>query len=229
MRLIFGPQAVGKMTVGHELEKITELKLFHNHMTIELLCPFLGFSPEMWELSTLFRQKIFEAFSKSDSYGMIFTFVWSFDSKEGWEYVDKVCKIFEEKGGEVYFVQLEADFNERIERNKTPHRLVHKPSKRNVEQSEHRLRMATENHRLNSFEGEIKRKNYIKINNTNLTPEEGAKSIKEKFILQNNLTIHKQMIELTGINDPKGFIYNIGVIIFRKDYGIKNERMQVRV
>lgn len=31
--LLFGPQAVGKMTIGHELEKITELKLFHNHMT----------------------------------------------------------------------------------------------------------------------------------------------------------------------------------------------------
>ncbi len=29
---IFGPQAVGKMTVGQELVKITDLKLFHNHM-----------------------------------------------------------------------------------------------------------------------------------------------------------------------------------------------------
>jgi len=27
--LVFGQQAVGKMTVGHELEKITDLKLFH--------------------------------------------------------------------------------------------------------------------------------------------------------------------------------------------------------
>lgn len=35
--LICGPQAVGKMTVGQELTKITDLKLFHNHMTIELL------------------------------------------------------------------------------------------------------------------------------------------------------------------------------------------------
>ncbi|WP_054027690.1 AAA family ATPase [Bacillus sp. FJAT-28004] len=181
--LIFGPQAVGKMTVGHELEKITELKLFHNHMTIELLCPFLGFSPEMWELSNLFRQKMFEAFSKSDSYGMIFTFVWSFDSKEDWEYVEKVCGIFEGNGGEVCFVELEADFDERIERNRTPRRLEHKPSKRNIEQSEHRMRIAAENHRLNSFEGEIERKNYIKINNTNLTQEEVAKSIKEKFNL----------------------------------------------
>jgi len=28
--IIFGPQAVGKMTVGQELEKITGLKLFHS-------------------------------------------------------------------------------------------------------------------------------------------------------------------------------------------------------
>lgn len=38
--LIFGPQAVGKMTVGYELEKVSDLKLFHNHMTIELVNPF---------------------------------------------------------------------------------------------------------------------------------------------------------------------------------------------
>jgi hypothetical protein len=44
---IFGPQAVGKMTVGQELAKVTGLKLFHNHMTIDLLEPLFGFSPEM--------------------------------------------------------------------------------------------------------------------------------------------------------------------------------------
>ena len=33
--LITGPQAVGKMTVGQELTKITNLKLFHNHMSID--------------------------------------------------------------------------------------------------------------------------------------------------------------------------------------------------
>lgn len=37
-----GPQAVGKMTVGEELTQITELKLFHNHMTIEPLFARLG-------------------------------------------------------------------------------------------------------------------------------------------------------------------------------------------
>ncbi|QHW29372.1 AAA family ATPase [Paenibacillus rhizovicinus] len=182
--LIFGPQAVGKMTVGQKLEEITELKLFHNHMTIELLSPILGFSPEMWELSNLFRQKIFEAVSNSNLNGLIFTFVWSFDSQEDWEYVKSVSDIFERNGGEVYFVELEADFNERIERNKTHNRLEHKPSKRNVEESEHRMRIAAKNHRLNSYEGEIKKEHFLKINNTNLTPEEVAISIKEKFELR---------------------------------------------
>ena len=39
--LIFGPQAVGKMTVGQELATLTGLKLFHNHMTIDLVSPIL--------------------------------------------------------------------------------------------------------------------------------------------------------------------------------------------
>ena len=32
---IFGPPAVGKMTVGRELSRQTGSKLLHNHMTIE--------------------------------------------------------------------------------------------------------------------------------------------------------------------------------------------------
>ncbi len=41
--LLFGPQAVGKMTVGQELERLTGLKLFHNHMTIDLVAPFFSY------------------------------------------------------------------------------------------------------------------------------------------------------------------------------------------
>ena len=35
--MIVGPQAVGKMTVGQELLKITNLKLLHNHILILML------------------------------------------------------------------------------------------------------------------------------------------------------------------------------------------------
>jgi hypothetical protein len=182
--LIFGPQAVGKMTVGQELEKITELKLFHNHMTIELVSHFFSYGTETGKsLVGLFRREIFEAVSKSDLEGMIFTYVWALDIQADWDYVEEVCNLFEARGAEVYFVELEADLDERLKRNKSPHRLEHKPTKRNLERSERDLIGCAERYRLNSFEGEIKRENYFRINNTNLSPNEVARRIKEKFQL----------------------------------------------
>ena len=38
-------------------------------------------------------------------------------------------------------------------------------------------------HRVNSYEGEIKYPNYIKIDNTNLEPKKVARMIKERFSL----------------------------------------------
>ena len=182
--LIFGPHAVGKMTVGHELEKTTGLKLFHNHMTIELVTPFFDYGTETGRrLVRSFRKEIFEEVAKSDLKGMIFTYIWALNEKEDWDYVDKVCDIFESKGGTVCLVELEADTEERIERNKSPHRLDHKPTKRNIERSEKDLKESMEQYRLNSKKGEIKKENYIRIDNTNLSPEETAKIIKEKFDL----------------------------------------------
>ena len=181
--MLFGPQAVGKMTVGYELTKITDLKLFHNHMTIELIHPFFEFTSETWRLTNLFRKEIFESFAKSNQYGLIFTYVWGLDLQEDWEYVEKTCEIFESQEAQIYFVELEAALETRIERNTTPFRLDQKPTKRNIERSEQNLRTTTINHRLNSYEGEITRRNYMRINNSQLSPERVAELIKEKFDL----------------------------------------------
>ena len=40
--MLFGDAAVGKMTVGQELAKLTDLRLFHNHMTIEPVLELFG-------------------------------------------------------------------------------------------------------------------------------------------------------------------------------------------
>lgn len=181
--LLFGPQAVGKMTVGQELEKITDLKLFHNHMTIELLEPLFKFSPEMWRLSNLFRTEIFKAVSVSELKGLIFTYVWAFDQPEDWKYVDDLCEIFQSKGATIYFVELESEMNVRLERNKSSHRLEHKPTKRNIDWSENELKESMKKHRLNSFDGELKKEHYIKINNTKLSAIEAANLISARFNL----------------------------------------------
>jgi len=171
------------MTVGQEPEKLTGFKLFHNCLTIELpgpffelLVPFFGFSPVMWELSEQIRVSIFRAFAETNPPGLIFTYVWAFYKKEDWNFIEKVCAIFEEKGGEVFFVEPEADLEERLKRNQTPNRLEHKPSKRDVKSSEKELLESMEKNRFHSYQEEINRKNYIKINNTRLSPLERQKS-----------------------------------------------------
>jgi hypothetical protein len=81
-------------------------------------------------------------------------------------------------------VELCADFEERIERNKSENRLAHKESKRNVERSEAEMRHTQATHRLNSREGEILPfESYLKIDNTYLTPDAVALQIKKYFHL----------------------------------------------
>ncbi|WP_372869390.1 shikimate kinase, partial [Planomicrobium okeanokoites] len=152
-------------------------------MTIDLLEPLYGFTPEMWRLAKMFRREIFQSFSKNDQYGMIFTKIWYFDQQEDWDEIEYICNIFSSQGVEIYFVELEADVEVRILRNKTDHRLEHKPTKRNIEQSELHLLDTFESRRMNSKEAEIKTKNYIRINNTNLNSAEVALRIKREFNL----------------------------------------------
>lgn len=180
--IIFGPQAVGKMTVGHELEKITDLKLFHNHMTIELVHPFVSFgTDEGRELVRHIRGEIFKAVAAGDSAGIIFTYLWNFKTSFDSEYIEEISNIFVEKGGEVCLVELEAGIETRLERNRTEHRLAHKPSKRDFETSEGYLLDAEVKARNNSAEGEILNDHYLRIKNTNVAPHQAAQLIKEKF------------------------------------------------
>jgi len=75
--IIFDAGAVGKMTVGQELSKITDLRLYHGHMDIEPVIEIFG--KRVGTAVTRIREVIFDEFVKSDLYGMIFTFMWALD------------------------------------------------------------------------------------------------------------------------------------------------------
>lgn len=182
--LITGPQAVGKMTVGQELVKITNLKLLHNHMTIELLTNIFNYSRDAFrKLNEEFRVQIFEEFAKSEQEGMIFTTTWNFDSKEDWDMMHRFINIFKKNNAEIYIVELESTLEERLKRNKTENRLENKASKRDLEWSEKDLLKSVKKYRFNSNKKEIKEKNYMRIDNTNISADIVAKEIKEKFKL----------------------------------------------
>ena len=183
MKLLFmiGNGAVGKMTVGQELMKLTGLRLFHNHMTIEPVIEIFG--QYKGQVISRLRQVIFEEFAKSDCYGMIFTYMWAFDQQADWDYIEYVKSIFEPYNTEFYYVELVASREVRLERNVTENRLQNKASKRDIEMSNQRLIDADSKYRLESLDGEISFDNYIKIDNSNLSPDEVAKIIQEKFNL----------------------------------------------
>jgi hypothetical protein len=180
--VIFGPPAVGKMTVGYELAKRTGLKLFHNHMSIDLALNFFGFGELPFNrLVSEFRKRIFEEVAASDLPGLIFTFVWSLQLESDRKYVDDACAIFREKGGDIYFVELATDLPERLRRNETEFRLARKPSKRNLETSRQHLLDIEKEHKMNSAGDFFYQDNYVKIDNTNLSAAEAAQKIIDVF------------------------------------------------
>lgn len=185
MKLLFiiGNSSVGKMTVGQEIAKITDLKLFHNHMVIEPVLDVFGdFNSKA---VSRIRSIYFEEFSKTNNYGMMFTFMWAFDRKEDWDYIESVKNIFlnQNKDTQFYYVELVTSQQIRLERNITENRLKNKASKNDLEASKSRLLEGDIQYRLESNEGEIKFDNYLKIDNSNLEPSDLAKIIKAKFDL----------------------------------------------
>ena len=179
--VLIGSGAVGKMTVGQELMKITDFRLFHNHMMIEPVIEVFGdyCGPVVGRL----REVIFEEFLKTKYRGMIFTYMWAFDMQEDWDYIRSVAERFEATGGNVYYVELVADQAVRLERNRTENRLRNKASKRDLAVSQERLLREDSRYRLVSREGEIPFENYIRIDNTRMEPLEAARLIKDKFAL----------------------------------------------
>ena len=180
--VIFGPPAVGKMTVGYELAKLTGMKVFHNHMTIDLILEFFPYGHEKFHaLVSEFRQRILEEIATSELPGAIFTYVWALDQTGDKKQIDSYSQIFKQHGADVYYVELEADLDKRLERNKGEFRLSKKPSKRDVSRTEKNL-LQTENQYTMNTEGDFfYQENYVKINNTNLSPEETARQIVDAF------------------------------------------------
>lgn len=173
--LIFGPPAVGKMTVGQEIAKRTGMRVLHNHMTIDLVLNFFEFgTPAFERLVRSFRIQLLEEIAGSDLPGVIVTLVYALDLEEDHIFVEEISEIFQKQGGKVWFLELEASLEERLKRNKTENRLKHKPTKRDFELSEGNLLKFNEIYKMNSDEKDIFKETHLKIRSDHLTAAETA-------------------------------------------------------
>ena len=181
--VVCGPQAVGKMTVAESLRDKLKYNMMMNHDSIEMSDKIFGFgTPAQKEFNAAFREKAFEL-AVRHNVDLIFTYVCAFEVPQEREYLTSLAELFKNVGGEFYFVELSADLETRLARNETPHRMERKASKRDVVWSKENLLKDVSNHRLNSVEGEVWFDNHIKIDNTNLFPDEVADMVIEQFKL----------------------------------------------
>lgn len=188
--VLIGSQAVGKMTVGKELEKQIDGKLLFNHQTLDLFADFLGYSKDAFLLSDRTRKELFKAFVNNPETNttkiIIFTVVIDFDSAYDIEFLQDISSIFLEANQEVYFVELVAALRERLKRNVHEERLKAKPSKRDTKFSRKEILTSARKNRLESRENEVKKLfpavKHLKINNTKLAPKEVCTQIISELV-----------------------------------------------
>src|SRR5882724_10420719 len=121
---LYGLPGTGKLTIARELAELTGIKLFHNHLTVDLLLSVFEFgSAPFVEL----REKIWLSVVEEAATtlpAMIFTFNPENSVRQG--FVQKSTEAVTSRGGEVFFVEVVCDAAELERRIDTPQRRSHK-------------------------------------------------------------------------------------------------------
>jgi hypothetical protein len=181
---VVGPPAVGKMSVGQAIAERTGLRLFHNHISIELALRYFDFGTAAFHrIDSAIRRLVIEEVAASDLPGLVFTYVWAFNLPEDQAVVEEYAKPFRDRGARVLFVELEAPQAERLKRTAGESRLAEKPSRRDLEAARRDLLDDDARYQLNSGGKFDERQDYLRINNTHLTPDEVAERVIEHFAL----------------------------------------------
>jgi shikimate kinase len=181
---LVGPPAVGKMSVGQAIAERTGLRLFHNHISIEVALRYFDYgTAAFYRIDGEIRRLVIEEVAASDLPGLVFTFVWAFDVPGEQAFVDECARPFRDRGARVLFLELEAAQAVRLKRCEGASRLAEKPSQRDLEASRRGLLELDARHQLNSGGRFDTCQDYLRIDNTLLTPREVAERVIEHFHL----------------------------------------------
>ncbi len=106
MKLIFiyGPPAVGKLTVSKALEALTGIPLADNHSLLNPVAKVFGWDhPERERLGRQFRLEFFQAAARAGK-SLITTFGGGGEMYD--DFIQDVIRVVEKEGGSVVFVRL---------------------------------------------------------------------------------------------------------------------------
>jgi deoxyadenosine/deoxycytidine kinase len=104
-RLVFlyGPPAVGKLTVARAIADRLPFRILHNHVTIDAVTAVLPFGTDtFWRVVGRFRRDLVAA-AAEERIDLIYTYVFAPGDER---HVAEIVSSYEEVGGAVSFVQL---------------------------------------------------------------------------------------------------------------------------
>lgn len=181
--LIIGPPAVGKMTVGQEICKLTDFRLFHNHESIETAINLFSYgSKEFNSINQGIRQLVFDTVRKSEVIrGFIFTLVCAYNMKADINEINNITNQFADSGWIPCIAELYSPLDIRLKRNHTSNRINTKESKRDLEASDKRLLISHDKFITYSGKNVFDIKNFISIDNSQLNASDTAVKIIESF------------------------------------------------
>jgi hypothetical protein len=117
--VLYGPPAVGKLTIARELSKRRPFKLLHNHATIDPVLPFFEYGTRpFWEVVGRFRHHIAEVAAR-EGVDLIYTYVFASGEEA---HIERIAEPYEAAGGRVCLVQLLAPLDELQKRVVQPSR-----------------------------------------------------------------------------------------------------------
>lgn len=172
--IIYGPPAVGKLTVARALAKQTGFRVFHNHLTLDAVHEAAPFgSPQFWAVVHEFRERIVSLAAKEKVKGLIYTGCYNFRSDD--RVMRRMIRAAERYGAKAFLVHLTADKAAIEQRVRQASRKMHKKVA-----SVRSLRQAF---RKYEFYKPYPARPSLQLDNTRLGPVAVARRIKKHYRL----------------------------------------------
>jgi shikimate kinase len=169
---LYGPPGVGKLTVARELAARTNYKLFHNHLTVDLVYAVFDFKTRPFiELRDKTWMMVFQKAKEEKVPGLIFTF--APEESVPTDFIPNLITQIEDANNHIYFIELTCSPEELKKRIVSPSRSRYSKGMKpdNIEKYYARQHLIPE---------EVHQRKYV-IDNTNMNPSSVADEIINHF------------------------------------------------
>lgn len=171
--ILYGPPAVGKLTVAKELAKKTGIRLFHNHLSVDLVASIIPFEhKDFWPEVRRIRRRLLKLSAKEGN-NLIYTIAYRHDLDD--KNLSEYLKIYEDQGGEICLVHLTARKEEIFKRMKDGSRLNTFKMKDEA--------LLTDHFSKYDFFTPVNGRKSLSIDNSSITPADTADLIIKEFKL----------------------------------------------